>query len=68
MASFYTIPEGVTHQLIKHTYIQGSILVPYDPENQLTAQLQAHNLNVTTNRDESNLVNPIWWTTIRDKQ
>jgi hypothetical protein len=66
MASFYTIPEGVTHQLIKHTYIQGSVLVPYDPEDQLTSQLRAHNIAVTTNRDESNLVNPIWWTSIRD--
>ena len=68
MASFYTIPEGVTHQLIKNSYIQGSVLVPYDPNDTLSDQLRAHNLTVTTNKNSDNLVNPIWWTTMRDKQ
>jgi hypothetical protein len=34
----------------------------------LSSQLRAHNFTVTTNKDSDNLVNPIWWTTMRDKQ
>jgi len=66
MSDFYSIPKGVTHALVKHSYISGSVLVPYDPLNILSDQLKAHNLNVTTNKNEDNLTDPIWW--ISEKQ
>lgn len=67
MDTFYSIPKGVTHALIKHSYIQGSILVPYDPLDVLSDQLRAHNFNVTTNKDPDNLTDPVWWVGERSK-
>lgn len=67
MSMFYSIPKGVTHTLIKHSYLQGKIFVPYDPLNVLSDQLKGHNYQVTTNTDKENLINPIWWVGERDK-
>jgi hypothetical protein len=61
MTEFYSIPKGVTHALIKHTFIQGTVLVPNDPLGVLTDQLRSHNYTVTQNNDKDNLTNPIWW-------
>jgi hypothetical protein len=66
--SFYTIPAGVTHALVKHSYITGTILVPYDPLSVLSDQLRKHRFTVTTNTDESNLTDPIWWTAQKEKK
>jgi len=67
MSMFYSIPKGVTHTLIKHSYLQGKIFVPYDTLNVLSAQLKRHNYQVTTNTAKVNLTNPIWWVGERDK-
>lgn len=67
MSDFYSIPKGVTHALIKHSFISGSVLVPYDPLNILSDQLRSHNLTVTTNQDEENLIDPIWWVSEKKK-
>lgn len=67
MDGFYSIPSGVTHALVKHTYISGSILVPYDPLGILSDQLKTHNLNVTKNESEQNLTDPVWWVSEKQK-
>lgn len=66
--SFYTIPNGVTHALIKHSFITGTILVPHDPLNILSDQLKKHRLNVTRNDDESNIIDPMWWVTQKERK
>ena len=68
MSDFYSIPKGVTHALIKHSYITGSVLVPHDPLGILTDQLKTHNFTVTRNTDESNLTDPVWWVSEKQKQ
>lgn len=68
LSSFYTLPTGVTHALAKHSYLEGTILVPHDDEEQrLSNQLRAHNYAVTTNPDEENVTNPIWWVSQQQK-
>lgn len=67
MDGFYSIPNGVTHALVKHTYISGSILVPYDPLGILSDQLKTHNLTVTKNESEQNLTDPVWWVSEKQK-
>ncbi|MBM4230428.1 MAG: hypothetical protein FJ184_06715 [Gammaproteobacteria bacterium] len=67
MDDFYSIPNGVTHALIKHSYITGKILVPHDPLGVLSDQLQSHNYTVIRNEDESNLTDPIWWVSEKQK-
>lgn len=66
--TFYTIPSGVTHALIKHSFITGSILVPYDPLGVLSDQLKKHRLVVTSNKEESNLVDPVWWVAQKERK
>ena len=61
MSDFYTVPKGVTHALIKHSYVMGKILVPYDPLGILTDQLRKHHFTVVRNENEENIVDPIWW-------
>ena len=68
MSDFYSIPKGVTHALIKHSYITGKILVPHDPLGILTDQLKKHNLNVVRNTEEENIVDPIWWVGEKKKE
>lgn len=68
MDSFYVIPKEVPHQLVKHTLVCGSVLVPYDTDGTLTQQLKAHKLQVTTNTNQANLVDPIWWTSEKSKK
>jgi len=67
MQDFYSIPDGVTHALIKHTYMTGSILVPYDPLGILSDQLRSHNFQVTRNECEENLTDPVWWVSEKQK-
>ena len=67
MAEFYTIPKGVTHALVKHSYITGTVLVPHDPLGILSDHLRSHNFSVTTNTDEDNITNPIWWVSEKKK-
>jgi hypothetical protein len=67
MSDFYSIPKGVTHALIKHSFITGKVLVPHDPLNVLTDQLATHGLTVVRNDDEKNLVDPIWWVNEKKK-
>lgn len=68
MSNFYSIPKGVTHALIKHSYITGTVLVPYDPLSILTDHLRYHNFSVTRNEDEANITDPIWWVSEKQKQ
>ena len=68
MTDFYVVPDGVTHTLIKHTFISGNVLVPYDPQHVLSTQLQKHKYTVTTNEDPNNLMDPIWWVSMREKK
>lgn len=67
MDDFYVVPDGVTHTLLKHTYVSGNILVPHDPNKTLSVQLQKHRCTVTTNEDPSNLVDPVWWVSMRER-
>lgn len=67
MSDFYSIPNGVTHALVKHAYITGTVLVPHDPLGILSDQLRSHNYAVTRNEDESNLTDPIWWVSEKQK-
>ena len=67
MTTFYSIPKGVTHALIKHSYITGSILVPHDPLGILSDHLRSHNFQVTRNEVEENLTDPIWWVSEKQK-
>jgi hypothetical protein len=68
MSEFYNLPAGVVHALIKHSFIQGSIFVPYDPLNILTDHLKSHKYTVTTNTDEEKLYDPIWWVGEKQKK
>jgi len=67
MSEFYTIPSGVTHTLVKHTFITGSVLVPFDPDLTLSTELQRHNYTVTTNTDIENITDPNWWVGMREQ-
>jgi hypothetical protein len=67
LTDFYSIPKGVTHALIKHSFITGTVLVPHDPLGVLTDQLRSHNYKVTRNEDEDNLTNPVWWVSEKQK-
>ena len=67
MSEFYTIPSGVTHTLVKHTFITGSVLVPFDPDLTLSTELQRHNYTVTTNTDIENITDPNWWVSMREQ-
>jgi hypothetical protein len=67
METFYSIPAGITHALVKHTYVTGSVLVPYDPMGVLSEQLKSHNLNVTTNEKIENITDPVWWVSEKQK-
>ena len=67
MSEFYTIPSGVTHTLVKHTFINGSVLVPFDPDLTLSTELQRHNYTVTTNTDIENITDPNWWVGMREQ-
>ena len=64
---FYNLPDGVVDALIKHSYVQGSVLVPYDPIGSLTDNLKQHRCDVTTNDVEENLFDPNWWAVERSK-
>ena len=66
--SFYQLPNGVTHALIKHSFITGSVLVPFDPLSILSDQLRRHNFNVVENKDETNLMDPVWWVGQKEKK
>jgi hypothetical protein len=66
--TFYQLPNGVTHALIKHSFITGSVLVPFDPLSVLSDQLRRHNFNVTENKDEANLTDPVWWVGQKEKK
>lgn len=68
MSDFYTTPAGVTHTLVKHTFITGTVLVPYDPDKTLTQELQKHNYVVTTNDDLANITDSNWWIQMREKK
>lgn len=68
MSEFYSIPKGVTHALIKHSFISGSVLVPHDPLGVLSDQLRSHNLKVTRNDKEENLTDPVWWVSEKAKK
>lgn len=67
MSEFYTIPSGVTHTLVKHTFITGSVLVPFDPDLTLSTELKRHNYTVTTNTDIENITDPNWWVGMREQ-
>lgn len=66
--SFYQLPNGVTHALIKHSFITGSVLVPFDPLSISSDQLRRHNFNVVENKDETNLMDPVWWVGQKEKK
>jgi len=68
LSEFYSIPKGVTHSLIKHSFITGSVLVPHDPLGVLSDQLRSHNLAVTRNEKEENLTDPVWWISEKSKK
>lgn len=68
VSNFYLIPDGVTQTLVKHTLVEGTVLVPYDPDNTLSNQLKKHKMAVTTNKDVENILDPNWWVSMRDKK
>ena len=41
---------------------------PFDPLSILSDQLRRHNFNVVENKDETNLMDPVWWVGQKEKK
>lgn len=61
MSSFYKTPKGVGHALTKRVRLEGSVLIPYDIDGQLEAELKSAGVSVSVNNDSDKLLDPVWW-------
>ena len=61
MENLYRTPKLVGSTLYKHVPITGKILVPYDPDGELSKDLRSRGLEVISNDSKENILDAWWW-------
>jgi len=66
--SFYQVPKFIFSPLAQSEVCTGTILLPSDFSGELEKQIKAAGAHeIITNKSESNLLDPDWWESHRDK-
>lgn len=62
MSTFYRVPPFVFDPIRNDNIIDGTVLLPYDPQGELEKQIRKANISdIKTNACEENLVDLSWW-------